>query len=390
MSSCRLTILAALSLFAFSSLFAQSVDVKIADETVKITPTGRFYFDGATYIEDGTDLSNGVAMPDARIGLKAKYKSFDMKVDLGFAGGKVGYKDIFLQYNLNKTSYVRGGHFAEPFGIDHMESSANIKFITANATSFAFSPGRKLGVEYIGWNKYAWVGVGAFADGDSMTNSIEGDDGYSATGRVVFNPLQQEGKIFHIGLAGSYRKADANGLDANGVQKPKVISYGSSLITNVEKRKFIQASISNADYQAKYAVELIGAYGPVYLQAEYFHSNVERKDDLPAYKASGAYAQIGFLAIGGNYTYSSSWARMGTPKPKSLEFALRYNYTDLDNKNSGIKGGRMSDWTFAANYYLNKYIMLRLDYSNISLGNTNPLAAGETINAIQGRLQVVF
>lgn len=34
--------------------------------------------------------------------------------------------------------------------------------------------------------------------------------------------------------------------------------------------------------------------------------------------------------------------------------------------------------------------MLRLDYSNISLGNTNPLAAGETINAIQGRLQVVF
>lgn len=390
MSSCRLTILAALSLFAFSSLFAQSVDVKIADETVKITPMGRFYFDGATYIEDGTDLSNGVAMSDVRLGLKAKYKSFDMKVDLGFAGGKVGYKDIFLQYNLNKTSYVRGGHFAEPFGIDHMESSANIKFITANATSFAFSPGRKLGVEYIGWNKYAWVGIGAFADGDSMTNSIEGDDGYSATGRVVFNPLQQDGKIFHIGLAGSYRKADANGFDANGVQKPKVISYGSSLITNVEKRKFIQASISNADYQAKYAVELIGAYGSLYLQAEYFHSNVERKDVLPAYKASGAYAQIGFLAIGGNYTYSSSWARMGTPKPKSLEFALRYNYTDLDNKNSGVKGGRMSDWTFAANYYLNKYIMLRLDYSNISLGNTNPLAAGETINAIQGRLQVVF
>jgi len=107
MSSCRLTILAALSLFAFSSLFAQSVDVKIADETVKITPMGRFYFDGATYIEDGTDLSNGVAMSDVRLGLKAKYKSFDMKVDLGFAGGKVGYKDIFLQYNLNKTSYVK-------------------------------------------------------------------------------------------------------------------------------------------------------------------------------------------------------------------------------------------------------------------------------------------
>jgi phosphate-selective porin OprO/OprP len=390
MFSHRLNIVIVLLTLGFVSLSAQSVDVKVGEETIKITPMGRFYFDGATYLEDETDLSNGVALTDVRLGLKAKYKSFDVKVDIGFAGGKVGYKDIFLQYNLNKTSYVRGGHFAEPFGIDHMESSANIKFITANASSFAFSPGRKLGVEYIGWNKYMWVGIGAFADGDSMNNSIEGDDGYAATGRVVFNPLQQEGKIFHIGLAGSYRKADANGFDADGVQKPKTIGYGSSLITNVEKRKFINASIANADYQAKYAVELIGAYGPVHLQAEYFHSNVERKDDLPAYKASGAYAQIGFLAIGGNYTYSASWARMGTPKPKSLEFALRYNYTDLDNAHSGIKGGRMSDWSFAGNYYLNKYVMFRLDYSNVALGRNNPLAAGENINAIQARVQVVF
>lgn len=59
-------------------------------------------------------------------------------------------------------------------------------------------------------------------------------------------------------------------------------------------------------------------------------------------------------------------------------------------KIQGINGGRMSDWTFAANYYLNKYIMFRLDYSNVSLGNNNPLAAGENINAIQARLQVVF
>lgn len=386
----RLSVALASLLLGFISLSAQSVDVKVGDETIKITPMGRFYFDGAMYLDDETDLGNGVALTDLRLGLKAKYKMFDIKADIGFAGGKIGPKDIFLQYNLGKSSYIRGGHFAEPFGIDHMESSANIKFITANATSFAFSPGRKVGVEYIGWNKYMWIGGGVFGDGDAMSNSVEGDDGYAVTGRWVFNPIRQEGKVFHIGLAGSYRKADASGYDADGNQKPKTIGYSSSLITNVEKRKFLNAPITNADFQAKYAVELIGAYGPVHLQAEYFHSNVERKDDLPAYKASGAYAQIGFLAIGGNYTYSSSWARMGTPKPKSLELALRYNYTDLNDKNSGINGGRMSDWTFAANYYLNKYIMFRLDYSNVSLGNNNPLAAGENINAIQARLQVVF
>lgn len=378
-------------LCGLSPVLAQTVEIKTGgDESVKITPMGRFYLDGASYIEDETDLSNGVYLSDIRLGLKAKYKQFDIKVDIGFAGSKVGAKDVFLQYNLNKSSYVRTGHFAEPFGIDHMESSANIKFITANASSFAFSPGRKLGAEYIGWNKYMWVGAGLFADSDALNNSVDGDDGYSATGRFVFNPLQQPGKIFHVGLSGSYRKADANGYDADGKQNDKVIAYSSRLNTNIEKRKVLNAVISDADYQAKYAVELMGAYGPVFLQAEYFNSLVERKHDLPAYRASGAYAQMGFLAIGGNYTYSSSWARMGTPKPKSLEFALRYNYTDLDNDHSGIKGGRLSDWSFAANYYLNKYVMFRLNYSYMNVGKNNPLAAGEDISSVQARVQVVF
>lgn len=373
------------------TVFAQTIEIKTTDnESVKITPTGRFYLDGASYIDDETDLGNGVYMNDIRVGLKAKYKQFDIKVDVGFAGGKVSAKDVFAQYNLNKSSYVRAGHFAEPFGIDHMESSSNIKFITANASSFAFSPGRKLGIEYIGWNKYMWVGAGLFGDGDSMNNSIDGDDGFSATGRWVFNPLQKKGEIFHLGLSGSYRKADAAGYDADGEANKKSIAFGSRLNTNVEKRKGLNAVINNADYQAKYAIELIGAYGPVFLQAEYFNALVERKNDLPTYKASGAYAQIGLLAIGGDYAYSASWARMAAPKPKSLEFVLRYNYTDLNDDNSGIKGGVMSDWSFAANYYLNKYVMFRLNYSYMSLGEKNPFAAGEDIHSLQARVQVVF
>lgn len=371
------------------SLSAQSVDVKVGNDAIKITPSGRFYIDGASYIQDETDLSNGIALTDLRLGLKASYKKFNIKIDVGFAG-KISPKDIFLQYNLNGSSYIRSGHFAEPFGIDHMESSANIKFITANATSLAFSPGRKIGVEYIGWNKFAWVGAGIFADGDAVNNSVEGDDGYAFTGRFVYNPLREAGGIFHIGAAGSYRTADANGLDANGNDNPGKIGYSSSLATNVEKRKFLNAGIDDIEYQAKYAIELIGAYGPLYLQTEYFHTNVKRNEGLPTYQAAGAYAQIGVLAIGGDYTYSDAWARMGTPKPKSLEFVLRYNYTDLDHEGSGIYGGRMSDWTFATNYYLNKYIMLRLDYAYTSLGKNNPLAAKENIHTIQGRLQVVF
>lgn len=84
----RLSVALASLLLGFISLSAQSVDVKVGDETIKITPMGRFYFDGAMYLDDETDLGNGVALTDLRLGLKAKYKMFDIKADIGFAGGE--------------------------------------------------------------------------------------------------------------------------------------------------------------------------------------------------------------------------------------------------------------------------------------------------------------
>lgn len=371
--------------------FAAAQDIKVktgTDETLKISVGGRIYFDGAVFVDDDTDLGNGVTVPDIRIGVKADYKKWSMKVDMGFARSKVSAKDIFVQYNFKKNSYMRLGHYAEPFSIDAMESSGNIKFLTANTSSSAFAPGRKLGLQYIGWGDKFWASAGVFGDGAAM-DGAEGDDGYAGTARFVFNPLQSPGKILHIGLAGSARVADAAGY-TDGIQNPKTIIYKAGFNTNVERRTAIGASVGGADYQAKYAVELIAAAGPVYLQSEYFHTNVKAKHGAPSYKASGAYGQIGFLAIGGNYTYSQSWARMGNPKPGSLEFLLRYNYTDLDDVSSDIRGGRMTDASFAANYYINKYMVFKLNYTYMHLGEYANMAVGENISMIQARFQVVF
>ena len=366
--------------------FIASAQNKKAEFSVK--PTGRFYYEGAGFIEDDTKLSSGTTVNDVRLGLKANYGKWDMKIDLGFAKGKVSAKDIFLQYNFKKSSYFRAGHFAEPFGVDHMESSANIKFITANASSFAFSPGRNLGLEYIGWGNKWWIAGGLFGDTKAMNGQEKGSMGFSGTSRFVFNPFTQDGKILHLGLAGSLRRADANGIEDNS-SLPRNIAFSSAILSNVDKTKAISSNVTNANFQAKYAVELLAACGPLFIQSEYFHTNVKRKDDLTSYIAQGVYGQIGVLAIGGDYSYSKSWARFANPKPGSLEFVARYNYTDLNRSKAGIYGGRINDWSFATNYYLNKYVTLKVNYTGMKLGHESPLA-GETIHSIQGRLQVVF
>lgn len=374
-------------------LHAQSLDVNLGNETLKVTPSGRIYMDGAAFIQDESDLSNGVNIPDIRLGLSATYGKWTSKVDVGFEKNRVSAKDIFLQYNLSKASYLKGGHYKEPFGMDRMESSRRIKFMTPNASSNAFTPGRKIGLSYTAWTDKLWFAGGVFADGDSMSNSKEGDDGYSATSRVVFNPLKRSGAIFHLGLAGSVRKADANGREeVNGVltDKTRKIGYSSSLLSYIENLKPLNVSISDANYQAKYAVELLTAHGPVALQSEYFHTNVRRYNDAATYQAMGAYGQIAVLLKGGNYAYSSSSALLSQLAPKSFELVARFNYTDLDDKGSNIYGGKMRDWSLAANYYLNKYIVFRVNYSYMNMGDYNPALTSENIHSVQGRIQVAF
>ena len=96
------------------------------------------------------------------------------------------------------------------------------------------------------------------------------------------------------------------------------------------------------------------------------------------------------MLLGGDYTYASSDARLGELKPKDLELVVRYDYTDLDCEEAGIFGGKMSDWSVALNYQLNKYVAFKLNYSHIKLGNHSTLASGEKINVFQGRVLLLF
>lgn len=120
---------------------------------------GRVYFDGTAFFKDKTHLGSGATISDIRLGVSGKYENFSGKIDIGFAKKGISLKDVFIQYNFQKSSYARIGHFAEPFGLDYMESSGNIRFINAGCVTEAFAPGRKLGLEYIGWSKISGMPV---------------------------------------------------------------------------------------------------------------------------------------------------------------------------------------------------------------------------------------
>ena len=63
---------------------------------LSVKPTGRILFDGA-YIKpqhEEDKLKSGVGIPDFRVGVSFSYGNWKAKIDVGYAYGKVGMKDV--------------------------------------------------------------------------------------------------------------------------------------------------------------------------------------------------------------------------------------------------------------------------------------------------------
>ncbi|MRT94691.1 OprO/OprP family phosphate-selective porin [Ancylomarina sp. 16SWW S1-10-2] len=365
-----------------------SVSFATKDGSLEFGFGGRVYMDAAAYFDDETDLGSGSEMRDIRMLMKASlWKKWDAKINVSFAGGAVSLKDVFLLYKINKNSFLRAGYFYEPFGVEQTESSKTIKFMHVSSTIEAFRPGRNLGVSYATWgNKYFWE-AGLF--GSDPNNKTEGDEGYSLTSRFVFAPVQTDGGLFHIGMSGIYRTADAAGFNEDGSEKMKSIRYRSRAATHIEGRRFIDANVGAVENQMKLGFEMIAARGPVSLQGEYIDASVFRKSGNEDYHSKGWYAQLGYLIKGGNYKYKIKSARLAKPGPGSVELLARYNETDLNDPEAAIMGGKQKDLSFGCTWFVNHNILMKFNFTNIDL-DEYALNGEENFNMIQTRLQFAF
>ncbi len=378
-----------------------SIQMATDDGQFKFGIGGRIFIDAAGYFDDKTDLGSGSEIRDIRLLFKATvWKNWDAKINIGFDGGAVSLKDVFLQYNINKNSFFRAGNFLEPFGIEQTESSKTIKFMNVSSTAEAFRPGRNLGVSYDRWGKSYYWALGLF--GSDVNNTVSNqDEDFGITSRFVISPFHTE-KILHIGLSGTYRSVNTitenvENRDYGSIKNNGSVRYRSRAATHIEGRRFIDATVEDAKSQLKYGIELITADGPVSLQAEYIKTKVNV--DMPGsyasynfiekYKANGYYAQLAWLIKGGNYKYKMKTARLIKPGPGSLELLARYNRTNLNDEDSYIMGGEQKDFSLGCTWYVNHNVLMKLNFTNVDL-DENALNGEENFNMIQTRLQFSF
>lgn len=118
-----------------------------AGDTLRVKFRSRALLD-ATATGYGKDGVQGYyRLEDFRVGFKANYGRYELKADIGLGGGKVAVKDLQLNYHVN-GGVLSVGNGYEPFSMDMLISTADLRLHQSAASVLAFTDGRKLGVTY--------------------------------------------------------------------------------------------------------------------------------------------------------------------------------------------------------------------------------------------------
>lgn len=354
----------------------------------KITPTARALFDAAAYLPQDSLFKPGVAVPDVRVGVKANFGNFEARADISYRFGKLYPADIYLQWNINESSRLKGGYFIHQFGLQSATGAASkISMEEPIAQTALGESSRLLGAMYVYQNPRLLFAGSLYAQTEAMTKHADelGRTGVGALARFLWHPLVSEGNIFHIGTSALIQTASFNGDTRNPVSAFKV-----SFPTKVSSVSCLNAQVDHVRSVFKVAPEALWSHGRFAAEAQFFYLNVARKDGFSSFQGLGCYA-LGRVLLnrGAHYSYSPWIGYLATPAPRSWELVAGYSYADLNDSGADVYGGKANSATLTMNYYLNKYITWRVNYSYTD----RPAAPGlpsRHANIFQTRIQFLF
>ena len=98
---------------------------------------------------------------------------------------------------------------------------------------------------------------------------------------------------------------------------------------------------------------------------------MKRRNALADYTGQGGYAQCSWLLIENTYDYDAAPACPSRPIGRALELCGRFNIVDMNDRTAEVLGGAQKDLSLGLNYYINKHIGIKVNYSYVIPGKTH-------------------
>lgn len=324
-------------------------------------------------------------LEDFRVGFKATYAAFEVKADIGLGGGKVAVKDLLLNYHF-KNSVLAFGNSYEPFSMDMLISTADLRFHQSAASVLAFTDSRKLGVTYHYYTDSWYLATGIYTHNDiNKIGSDEQKNAFVSTSRAVWRRQGPDHRLLHFGGAFSFRTKQVN---TDGEPTRTIDSEG---VTSMFPAPLLDATVKGAGTEVKGVVEALYTTPRLMLQAEYYLNRLNRTGGQRAYRPHGGYLQAGYLLMGRGFDYDTMYGIPGRPvSPRALELVARFNYTDMNDSRAGIFGGEEKDFSLGLNFYLNQYFSIKFNGSYVWTGSHCNDFYGKDFFLAQARIQYIF
>ncbi len=365
---------------AFGCFWKNGFICRTADKEHTIQFGGRVQADYA-FATGGEDVKSALGRDSLGDGAEIRrvrlfaagtiYDTVKFKAEFGFGdqvagdgGGEVSLKDAYIEFRkIPYIGNIRTGHFKEPFSLDELTSSKYYTFME-RATPNALRIARNIGIMAHNkvLNQRATYAVGVFMDaddlGDTSAGGALGEEKYNFTARLTGLPyyMDKGRKLAHLGVAYSYR----NPLDNDG-DGTSDVRFRQRPEAHMAPRFVDTGRIEFVDKEQRLAVEGAGVWGPLSFQSEYIQTWIDL-ESRPDPTFSGYYFQGSYFLTGEHRPYSKSSGVFGRLKPKenflgkggrlgAWEVAARYSHLDLNDANIG--GGKLDNYTFGLNWYLN-------------------------------------
>jgi phosphate-selective porin OprO/OprP len=132
------------------------------------------------------------------------YGNIKYKLQLDFSGGKISFKDIWIELiGLPLSGNLRVGNFKEPLRLEALTSSKYISFME-RGLPIAMSTERNTGAMYhTSFSDRISLQSGVFRKGDSFGNDKEATNNVNITSRVTYLILNENERLLHIGGSNS-------------------------------------------------------------------------------------------------------------------------------------------------------------------------------------------
>lgn len=339
---------------------------------------GRIHADSTTHLNDDlqkrssgdpAEAVSGTELRRARLALRGSFnRDFSYNIEADWGGNSVSLKDVLITYKLKPQLEITVGNQKHSVSMEIDESSNDIMFnersLLSALTLPHFDRAMGLNIKTMGDN---WSLKGGIY-GDAVSSSGDGaDEGGGIGVRGSFAPINESGKLIHLGASYGLRKANDNNSLSNG--KTPRLRYETTNMSDLYLSD--TGSIAGFKEIQLTGLEFAAMRGRFSAQAELGQASIKR-DGGSDLSFNAHYLQLGWTLTGEARNYRGSDGEFKMLKPRNdfdlaqnhwgaWELALRLD--ELDLHDGDIDGGSQQRFSLNLNWYLNANLRILFGYS---------------------------